>query len=433
MAPRNNQRQVKPDRPPPDLSNIIFRDNDDGQQLQKYTKFYTRSVVPTKYISSECLETLGMTDSIVLMLNNTGLTSLCTNPCPTYEPLVLEFLSSFSYTTPVDDPYTTGTANFRMFNQEYSLDQERVAELLSFTRGEHVHYKPFDDDHDLSWDQVGFSLWNDLTGQTTESWRDLYASQIHNPALRYFHRVLANTIFGRTNNHKVNQNELFIIFCALNGQAVNVAPFMLSHIHTCVNAAGTNPFVFGGIITSLAYALGLSAELLSLLQYMMPATLLDVIYCRDSHIISPRHDGRFTLVINRRPIPDFVLPCPNRIDVRVRANWRYALDAPAAQQPDNPAANFAAMQAHMLRQDQLFHAMQQNQAETLRLVQEVQRDQQEMRREQQQYAFRHDRNLESLQARIADALHLNDSNSDVGRRPRTRGRRTRAHDSQSNE
>ena len=84
MAPRNNQRQVKPDRPPPDLSNIIFRDNDDGQQQQKYTKFYTRSVVPTKYISSECLETLGMTDSIVLMLNNTGLTSLCTDPCPTY-------------------------------------------------------------------------------------------------------------------------------------------------------------------------------------------------------------------------------------------------------------------------------------------------------------------------------------------------------------
>ena len=77
--------------------------------------------------------------------------------------------------------------------------------------------------------------------------------------------------------------------------------------------------------------------------------------------------------------------------------------------------------------------MQQNQAETLRLVQEVQRDQQEMRREQQQYAFRHDRNLESLQARIADALHLNDSTSDVGRRPRTRGRRTRAHDSQSHE
>ncbi|CAI8608720.1 unnamed protein product [Vicia faba] len=183
MAPRNNQRQVKLDRPPPDLSNIIFRDNDDGQQQQKYKKFYTRSVVPTKYVSSECLETLGMTDSIVFMLNNTGLTSLYTNSCPIYEPLVLEFLSSFSYTTPVDDPYTTGTANFRMFNQEYSLNQERVAELLSFTRGEHVHYKPFDDDHDLSWDQVGFSLWNDLTGQTTESWRDLYASQIHNPAL----------------------------------------------------------------------------------------------------------------------------------------------------------------------------------------------------------------------------------------------------------
>src|ERR1051325_3771219 len=264
MAPRNTQRQVKPDRPPPDLSTIIFRDHDDGQQHAKYMKFYSRSVVPTKYVDTDCLDTLGMGESITFMLTNTGLLILCSNPFPTFEPLVLEFLSSFSYNTPPDDPYTRDPANFRMFNQEYAIDQERIAELLQFTRGPNVHYKPFDADSDISWDQVGFSLWHDLTGQPTKSWRDLYASHIHNPALRYFHRILANTIFGRTNNHKVNQNEIFLLFCALNGQAVNAAPFMLSHFHTCVNAAGTNSFVFGGIITSLAFSLGLSNELLSI-------------------------------------------------------------------------------------------------------------------------------------------------------------------------
>ena len=78
------------------------------------------------------------------MLNNAGLHHLCTNPVPTFEPLVLEFISSFSYTTPEDDPFTTGTVQFRMFNREYELDQERVAELLHFPRGENVYYKPFE-------------------------------------------------------------------------------------------------------------------------------------------------------------------------------------------------------------------------------------------------------------------------------------------------
>ena len=56
-----------------------------------------------------------------------------------------------------------------------------------------------------------------------------------------------------------------------------------------------------------------------------------------------------------------------------------------------------------------------------------------MRREHQEHAFRHDRDFEYLNARISDALHLNDSDSDERRRPRTRGRRTRGQNSQDNE
>lgn len=136
MPPRNSNRQVRPERPPPDLSNVVFCENDDGAQQTKYLDFYARSVVPTKYVDTDSLDILGLTESVTWMLNNTGLYDLTTQPTPTFEPLVLEFLSSFSYSTPSDDLFQTGTINFRMFNREYHLDQEEVAALLNFPRGE---------------------------------------------------------------------------------------------------------------------------------------------------------------------------------------------------------------------------------------------------------------------------------------------------------
>src|ERR1044072_729046 len=98
------------------------------------------------------------------------------------------------------------------------------------------------------------------------------------------------------------------------------------------------PFIFGGIITSLAYALGLVDELLSIGHFMMPTQLLDVKYCHDSHLVSPRQDGRgFTLMVNKHLVPSVILPCPNRINVRNNNHWHFDLNAPAPQpQPEIP-------------------------------------------------------------------------------------------------
>ena len=279
--------------------------------------------------------------------------------------------------------------------------------------------------------------------------------------MRYFHRVLANTIFGRTNNHKVNQIEVFFLLCALNGFQINAAPLMLSHFHSCVNSAGKNSFCFGGIITSLAYALGLADELLTLAPFMMPAQTLDVMYCRDSHLISPRLDGRYTLVINKNLIPNIILPCPNQINVQNFQNWRFDLNAPVnegnaqeavdemenemdhgnqqpefpqpAAQPDNahPPVTLEAMYATILQQDQRFQAMEAVQNETLRLVREMQRDQHD-------YAHWNNCNYEAISNQMEDfneSMHalnlridgLHDYDSDSRRRPRTRGRGSRRH------
>src|SRR3954467_1584010 len=132
MPPRSIIRSARPERPPPNLNNIIFREDDNDAQRTKYLAFYERSVVPTKFVNIECLETLGLIDGVTRLLIKSSLHHLCTELVPTYEPLVLEFLSSFNYDTPSDQPLSTGSIQFRMFNREYTLDQEVVATYLHF-------------------------------------------------------------------------------------------------------------------------------------------------------------------------------------------------------------------------------------------------------------------------------------------------------------
>jgi len=438
MPPRSLIRSERPERPPPDLSNIIFRDD---AQRTKYVAFYERSVVPTKFVNTECLETLGLIDGVTRLLTKSSLHHLCTEPVPTYEPLVLEFLSSFNYDTPSNQPFLTGSIQFRMFNREYALDQDVVASYLHFNHAPIAHRSIFQELNGRSWEDLAFEFWFHLTGENPTGWRALHASHIQNPAIRYFQRVLGHIIFARSNNHKVNQNELFFLYCALNNIRFNAAPFMFQHIQGLVNAPATNPFLLGGIITTLACALGLGDELLSLSHLMKPAQSLDLTYCRDSHLVTPRHDGRYTLVVNKVPIPYVILPCPERINIRYVQRWRLIEENPQDDQqehpnepmdaneeelnqgpadvnqppPNNPPPiTLEAMYAAIQRQDQLVQAMQTNQTETIRLIREMQQ-------EHRDYAIRN----ESQYAEIATYLHdldirVNDS-PDRRRRVRTRG------------
>src|SRR3954469_9158809 len=176
---------------------------------------------------------------------------------------------------------------------------------------------------------------------------------------------------------------------------------MLQHIQGCVNAPATNPFLFGGIITSLACALGLGDELLSLSHLMKPAQSLDLTYCRDSQLVTPRHDGRYTLVVNKVLIPYVILPCPERINIRYVQRWRLIDEHPQDDQQDTPnepmveneeelnqgqadvnqpppnnppPITLEAMFAAIQRQDQLVQTMQTNQTETIRLIREMQQE-----------------------------------------------------------
>lgn len=150
MPPQNQllNRQARPTSPPPDFIHVIFSNDNGGEQRRRHIKFHQHSVIPTKYVDENYLLTLGLLNNVRWLLDNTSLYRLCTQSFPTYEPIVLEFLSSFFYESPPGEP----------FNHEHAL-----AEMLHFTRGENVKYQPHVDE--MPWEVVRFNLWRSLTGE----------------------------------------------------------------------------------------------------------------------------------------------------------------------------------------------------------------------------------------------------------------------------
>ena len=138
-----------------------------------------------------------------------------------------------------------------------------------------------------------------MTNIRAGSYDHLNATHIHNPAIRYFHRILNNTIFARDSNHKLNSNELFFMHCAFTGQKINAAPFLLAHIHS-ICARGGQPFYFEGLVTSLAIGLNYGAALATLPS--MAPTLLTLDHCKAAHLIYEQEDGRFHPVIRNTEI-----------------------------------------------------------------------------------------------------------------------------------
>ncbi|KAI5436627.1 hypothetical protein KIW84_022948 [Lathyrus oleraceus] len=143
----------------------------------------------------------------------------------------------------------------------------------------------------------GLTVWHSLTNVNATSWDALNATYIHNPAIRYFYRVLGHTVFGRVNNHKVNSKELLFLHCVFTPVAFNATPFLLANIQAaCVR--GNTVFYFGGNITSIALGLNLGDRLANL--PALSAEFLNIDYCRSSHLIKVRDDERYHLVVRNK-------------------------------------------------------------------------------------------------------------------------------------
>lgn len=298
-----------------DYMGIEFKDEAQQKLFEKLSK---RTITAARYADETCLRTLGLFDSVNWMFNQIGWGHFLTLRHPTYERITLEFLSSLKYTYAQRVRKGFGGTSFRLFGQDFLLSHNEIGNLLQFqTSLQSSDGVPSQG----PWTTEYGQFWKRLTGALATSAEGNKASRIHNPAIRYFHRVLAHTIFGRGDSTGVvNLRELYFIHCIFARKLVNSAAFMLAHMFKMATS-GNGPIAFSGLITSIAYALGFSERIVPL-SPVQGNTLIDLSSCLAQNLVK-REGEMFCLMIRNKVENRIKLPNPTITDVRDEENWIY--------------------------------------------------------------------------------------------------------------
>lgn len=128
---------------------------------------------------------------------------------------------------------------------------------------------------------------------------------------RYLQRLTANIIFGRNDNRNgCRKDELFIVWCALSGIAIDTRAFIIRHLAEVAKPSNRNILSFGSTIT--ATALGYGSRLSSLEPYFDLGTLhhMHIIDTRGATIRYPHHKQIL-----------FTFPDLQRTTISNKRNW----------------------------------------------------------------------------------------------------------------
>lgn len=354
-----------------DYMDIQFRDE---EQRRRFETLSQRQIISTRYSNDPCLRALGLYDSVHFMYDRLQLSHFMNLRHRTYSRLTLEFLSSLDFNARGN----CGDAIFRMFDKEYALHQDEIGDLFHFDAVSELCITAIPSvDSRYAIDFCSF--WQRLTGERTASTKGRKSSHIHNPAIRYFQKVLAHTIFGRGDSSgNVNSEELYFIDAVFRPRWIHSAAFMLAKMQKIATAT-TGAIAIGGLITSLAIAMGLENEVATL--DPIPATTpLDQNSCLAQKLIKYKGQSEYFLMIKSQEIPSIVLPNPDRINVQDERNWLFPMDAPAdttalptVRATDSPED--ADTDVEMDRSDTLFYDMHHQQLEMMEHMRAMQASQ----------------------------------------------------------
>lgn len=303
------------------------------------------------YTDGLTLTTLGLRDSVIYLLNQVGWETFAVRERYSQNlRLTLEFLSFLYYDPSRGRGFGRGMATFRLFGTKYRFTHREMAELLGFPSGPDAYAITPDDafiDLDLDYS------WGNIIGNYHPEPHTMFSENIHNLDIRYFHKIMAHTLFGKKENITiVSKDKNCIMYCASQGRPVNAATFMLAHLAKIARETHC-PIIIGGLITMIVDAIGLRYTLNHLHTFggILPMHLN---FCFNRGIIANLGPTEFELLIDNEVVRNFTLPNHEKTNIHNRANWFYNLEGQSKspttpyspQHYENPEAIFPNVDSH---------------------------------------------------------------------------------------
>ena len=288
-----------------------------------------REIIPSRWIDTEALNDLGLTEQVQLLTQRLGLWDFLCDAVPTYRDLTLLFLATFEHNRETD------IATFIMRNRRYTIYTRQLMELLGFPSN---NENEMDDSCTFRRDLNQDAFKRAICG----AWTTLKASQIKHPALRYIQRVLAHTLFGQGETQcNFYKPELFYLYCMLrrNAGEMQFMPHIGDHLakhfqHVASSTKANGVISCGGIITKLASALRLN---LNEVQLVPGNITLDIPTLMHMLLIGRTHDGEGYYSKGPGPV-GYALPLTvDVINPLARSTWLLqnepTIDLEDAQEP----------------------------------------------------------------------------------------------------
>lgn len=303
-----------------DNMEIIFRNE---AQRQHYEALFKREMALTKYHDGPTMSTLGIRESVHFMLNQIGWDSFAvTRRYCTYHKLTLEFLSSFFYDLNRGTRFNRGLRTFRMFEYTCRFNQREMTDLLGFPSDPDVFTKAQEDK--IMDNELGYFR-GSISGNSHPEPNSMDSNSIHNPTIKYFHMILAYTLFGKQKSiTSVSRDELFIIFCVFQYRPINATTFMLYNLDR-IGHATHEPILIWGLVTMIVADIGLKTPL-SHLTPLGGIRPVNIVLCFNHKLIRNLGLDMYELLIRNEVVHHFTLPNHERTSVHNIDNWLYDLE-----------------------------------------------------------------------------------------------------------
>ncbi|KAL6526911.1 hypothetical protein OROGR_016001 [Orobanche gracilis] len=170
-----------------------------------------KKMLPIRWPDEECMNVMGIKEDVMKLLERIGWAWMMTQKWATYRSLTLEFFSTLVVR---HDPisHEPSALIFRLNNQDRRLTILELENIYHLKTGGEYHVNRFKCEN----------YWRSMvefpgSGPQYYVPKAAKGSSLRNPVLRYLHKVITNTIYGRKETGPITLRELYILTHMLDG------------------------------------------------------------------------------------------------------------------------------------------------------------------------------------------------------------------------